>query len=122
MEKAREALLFSLEKMPDKGLRFDHLTIGLGESEGSIELLFKVGEKEKAIEVAKTVCDRAIGVTRYYTMNNNPYADENRRGMYVLSELQNILYRYGEDALAEKYEKAYEDILKILEAQIGPVE
>jgi len=122
MDKAREALLFSLEKMPDKGVRFDHLTIGLGESEGSIELLFKVGEKEKAIEVAKTVGDRAIGVTRYYTMNNNPYADENRRAMYVLSELQNILYRYGEDALAEKYEKAYEDILKILEAQIGPIE
>jgi len=108
--------------MPDAGVRLDHLTIGIGDSEGSIELLFKVGEKEKAVEVAKTVGDRAIGITRYYTMNNNPYADENRKSMYILSELQNILYRYGEDELAKKYETAYEDILKILEAQIGPIE
>jgi hypothetical protein len=122
LEKARKALLFSFEKMPDAGVRLDHLTIGIGDSEGSIELLFKVGEKEKAVEVAKTVGDRAIGITRYYTMNNNPYADENRKSMYILSELQNILYRYGEDELAKKYETAYEDILKILEAQIGPIE
>ena len=122
LEKAREALLFSFEKMPDKGIRLDHLTIGLGGSDGSIELLFKVGEKEKAVETAKIVGDRAIEITRYFTMNNNPYADENRKSMYILSELQNILYRYGEDELAKKYETAYEDILKILEAQIGPIE
>lgn len=122
LEKAREALLFSFEKMPDKGVRLDHLTIGIGDSEGSIELLFKVGEKEKAVETAKIVGERAIEVTRYFTMNNNPYADENRKSMYILSELQNILYKYGEDELAKKYESAYEEILKILEAQIGPVE
>lgn len=122
LEKAREALIFSFEKMPDKGVRLDHLTIGIGDSEGSIELLFKVGEKEKAIETAKIVGDRAIEITKYFTMNNNPYADENRKSMYILSELQNILYKYGDDELAKKYESAYEEILKILEAQIGPVE
>lgn len=121
LEKARKALLFSFEKMPDKGVKFDHLTIGIGESEGSIELLFKVGEKEKAIEVATLVGDRAIEITRYYTGKSDPYADENRRSMYILSELQNILYRYGEDELAKKYETAYEDILKMLEAQVGPI-
>jgi hypothetical protein len=117
LDQAREALLFSFNKMPDKGVHYDHLTVGIGETKGSIELLFLVGEKEKAIEVAKTVGDRAIEITRYYTLNGNAFNNENRRNMYVLSELQNILYRYGESELAKKYENAYNDLLKILQAQ-----
>ncbi|MFM7329973.1 MAG: DUF2723 domain-containing protein [Bacteroidota bacterium] len=120
MDKAREAMMFSLEKMPDRGVRFDHLTIGIGNSQGTIELLFRLGEKEKAVEMAKLVGDRAIEITRYYTLSNDPFNDNNRRNMYVLSELQNVLYKYGEDELGKKYETAYDDILKILEANSPP--
>ena len=117
LDKARQAMVFSLERMPDKGVRFDHLTVGVGNSQGSIELLFRLGENEKATEIAKVVGDRAMEITRYYTLKGEAYADDNRRNMYLLNELQNILYRYGEEEQAKKYEAAYEDIIKILEAQ-----
>lgn len=119
MEKAHEAMMFSLKTIPDSVVRYDHLTIGVGKSQGTIELLFRLGEEEKALEVAKTVGNRAIEITRYYALNNNAYSDDSRRNMYVLSELQNILYRYGEEELAKKYETAYDDIIKLLEAQGG---
>ena len=120
MDKAREAMMFSLERMPDRGVHFDHLSIGIGNSQGTIELLFRLGEKEKAMEMARLVGDRAVEITRYYTLNNDPFNDSNRRNMYVLSELQNVLYKYGEEELGKKYETAYDDILKILEANSPP--
>ena len=46
LDKARKVLLFSLEKMPDKGIAFDHTAVEM------VDLLFKVGEKEKAMEIA----------------------------------------------------------------------
>ena len=117
MEKAREAILFNLKTIPDEVIPYDHLTIGVGKSQGTIELLFRLGENEKAIDVAQKVGDRAVEITRYYAGTNNAYADNSRRNMYVLSELQNLLYRYGEEELAKKYETAYNDIIKMLEAQ-----
>src|SRR5439155_6308200 len=53
-EKAKGLLLFSLEKMPDKAVRYDYTAAE------AVNLLLKLGEKAKAIEVAKTIGDRAI--------------------------------------------------------------
>lgn len=119
MDKAREAMMFSMKAIPDSVIRYDHLTIGVGKSQGTIELLFRLGEKEMATDVALKVGDRAVEITRYYASAGNAYSDESRRNMYILSELQNLLYRYGEDSLAKKYEAAYNDVIKLLEADMN---
>jgi hypothetical protein len=119
MEKAREVVLLNITKMPDAAVRMDPAYVGIQEDQGTIELLFRVGEKEKAIELSKILGDRSIEVTDYYMLKDNGYGEDSRTYIYMLAELQNILYRYGEDELAKKYEAAYERIMKNLQVQEG---
>jgi hypothetical protein len=76
-----------------------------------------VGEKERAVELAKTLGDRSIEVTNYYVNKGEGYGIESRKYIYILSELQNTLYRYGEGDLAKKYEDAYDNIYKNLQVR-----
>jgi hypothetical protein len=115
MEKARETVLLNVNKMPDKAVRMDPSYVGIGEDQGTIELLFRVGEKEKAIELAKTLGDRSVEVANYYVNKGEGFGVESRKYIYILSELQNTLYRYGEGDLAKKYEDAYDSIYKNLQ-------
>jgi len=117
MDKARETILLNITKMPDKAVRMDPSYVGIGEDQGTIELLFRVGEKEKAIELAKILGDRSIEVVNYYLGKSQGYSDDSRKYIYILGELQNTLYRYGESELAKKYEDAYEGIMKNLQVQ-----
>jgi hypothetical protein len=112
MEKARETVMLNITKMPDAAVRMDPSYVGIGQDQGTIELLFRVGEKEKAIEFAKLLGDRAIELTNYYLSKDMGYSDDSRKNLYYLGELQNILYRYGEAELAKKYEDAYDAALK----------
>jgi hypothetical protein len=91
--------------------------VGIGEDQGTLELLFRVGEKEKAIELSKILGDRSIEVGNYYISKGQGYSDDSRRYIYMLGELQNILYRYGEGDLAKKLEDAYDTMLKNLRSQ-----
>lgn len=112
MEKARETVMLNITKMPDAAVRMDPSYVGIGQDQGTIELLFRVGEKEKAIAFAKTLGDRSIEVTNYYLSKDLGFSDDSRKHLYYLGELQNILYRYGEAELAKKYEDAYDAALK----------
>ena len=120
MDKAREAMMFSLYKMPDKGVKFEVTAIGYGNSQGTIELLFRLGENEKALEIASLTGDRALENARYYFLRGDYYNESGRRSLIILGELQNILYKYGEDKSAKKYEDGYNDILKMLEVNSPP--
>lgn len=115
MDKARETVLFNINKMPDVAVRMDPSYVGIGEDQGTLELLFRVGEKERAVELCKILGDRATEVANYYLLNDQSYSDDSRRYIYMLAELQNILYRYGEGDLAKKYEDAYDNIMKNLQ-------
>ena len=119
MDKAREVVLLNVNRMPDKSLRMDPSYVGIQEDQGTIELLFRVGEKEKAIELAKILGDRSIEVTNYYIANGQGFSDESRKYAYMVGELQNILYRYGETELAKKYEDAYEKIMRDMQINEG---
>jgi hypothetical protein len=105
MEMARKALLFSMEKMPDKAVPYDHTSVG------TIELLFKVGEKEKAIETATLVGNRAIEFGAYVIKERLGITIEMRRALYILGELQRVLYENGETELGKKYEDAYQNYI-----------
>lgn len=99
-DKAREVLLKSLEWMPDKSLPYDYTTAT------TVEYLFRLGEKDKAIEIAKTLGERADEKLGYYIANNNNIGFELQQNLVILRELAQTLNRYGELELAEKFADA----------------
>lgn len=101
-DKAREVLLFSLEKMPDKGVPYDPFT-----SIPMVEMLMEVGEKDKAIEITNTMTRRADEMLSYLIREDEINTDL-RMYMQVLGEHQRIMYKYGESDLAEQIENLYE--------------
>lgn len=108
-EKAREVLLYSLEKMPNATVPFD---ISNARNVGT---LFELGEKEKAVEVATKLGNRMVDMAEYNISNRN-FGNDTYTAIVILSELQRVLYRYGEAELAKKYEDAYAKNAEIFQA------
>ena len=99
--RAREVLLFSLAKMPDHGVRYDFTNAQM------VELLLEVGEKAKAVEIANTLSTRSDQLATYY-LDKREYGRELQIPLVILSELQRVLYTYGETELAKKIETIYD--------------
>ncbi|MFN7601449.1 MAG: DUF2723 domain-containing protein, partial [Bacteroidota bacterium] len=108
MEKADKLLMFSLAKMPDNVIPYDHT------APETIDLLFQVGEKDKAIEMAKVVGDREITMGNYL-MDEGRGISDMRKSIFVLNALQRTLYQNGENDLAKKYEDASEAMMAALQ-------
>ncbi len=100
MEKANKVLEFSLSKMPDRVIPYDITAPTL------VDLLFQVGQKEKAIEIAKLIGDRADEMATYLIEENYGMNTELRRNAFILNSLQQTLYVNGEMELGKKYEDA----------------
>ncbi|HEY3402691.1 MAG TPA: DUF2723 domain-containing protein [Ohtaekwangia sp.] len=98
--RAREVLMHSLTSMPDGSIRYDYTT------SQTIALLFEVGEKEKAIEIANKMWTRADQLADYY-IREKDFSRELQVNIIILGELQRTLYRYGEEELAKQIEDAY---------------
>ena len=111
--KAKELLLFSLKKMPDSAVRYDYTTAE------TINLLFMVGEKWKAVDIAKTIGDRAIEMATYLTKERKGLTNDLRNNLALLNILQRALYENGEMELAKKYEEAYSELLAELQLNEG---
>ncbi|HNP17443.1 MAG TPA: DUF2723 domain-containing protein [Fulvivirga sp.] len=102
-EKARKALLFSLEKMPDIAVPYDY------SSSRTLSLLFAAGENEKAIEMSKVLGDRSVEMVNYLVdKGDGSLGYEIQVNLVILGELQRALYQNGEVDLAKKYEEAYD--------------
>jgi len=99
-DKAKEVLLFSLEKMPNKAIPYDYT------STQTMAMLFRVGEKDKALEIAQIVGDRSDELLEYYIANDIDLRYELQRNVIILNDLQRTLKRYGQDELGTKYETA----------------
>ena len=111
--RAKNVLFFSLDKIPDKAIRYDLTAVS------QVDLLFKIGEKAKALEIANTIGPRAIEMADYETKKYSGISIEIQRNLYVLGELQRILYENGENELAKKYEDAYQRIIEGLQVTEG---
>ncbi|MCF6361297.1 MAG: DUF2723 domain-containing protein [Cyclobacteriaceae bacterium] len=96
-DKAREVVLKGLELMPDASLPFDYTTAT------TIEYLFLLGEKEKAIELANILGNRADEKLSYYIENGNNLGYELQSNLVILRELAQTLNRYGELEMAEQF-------------------
>jgi hypothetical protein len=110
--KAREVLLYNLAKMPDASVPYDYTNAQ------TVDLLFEVGEKEKALEIAKTMSTRADDLATYY-IKKRSYGRELQLNVVILGELQRVLYKYGEADLAKKLEDLYEKHTSVLQTQYG---
>lgn len=108
-EKAREVLLFSLEKMPDEAVRYDYTATR------TISLLYQLEENEKATEIAKVLGERSIEMADYMIRNNFEIGYELQKSLVILSELSRTLMRNGEEELAKKYSDAYDQFVGTLE-------
>jgi hypothetical protein len=64
-ERARKALLFSLERMPDVSIDFDYTTAR------TVALLYMVDANDKAKEVAQTLGDRSLEMLDYLIESGN---------------------------------------------------
>jgi hypothetical protein len=106
--KAREVIMYSLTKMPDKAVPYDYTNAQ------SIAILFEVGEKEKALEMANLMSTRADELATYY-IGKSSYGRELQLNVVILGELQRVLYRYGESELAQKIEGLYEKHFSVLQ-------
>ncbi len=102
-ERARNALLHSLEKMPDTAIKYDYTSARM------VALLYMVDEDEKALEVATTMGDRSMEMLDYMTSAGNASMGyEMQVNLVILAELQRTLLSNGETELAKKYEDAYD--------------
>jgi hypothetical protein len=112
-ENAKKMLLFGLEKMPDKGVRYDFTAAE------TANLLFQVGEKEKAIELAKTIGDRSLEMATYLIGDGSGFDSDLRNNVVMLNILQRTLYENGENKLAKEYEDAYNKLISDLQLNTG---
>lgn len=95
--KARETLLFSLEKMPDAGVRFDYTTAR------TVDLLFEVGEKDRALEITDIMIPRSDEMLGYL-ITERDFGREFQIHYTILRELERIMYHHGETELGKKLE------------------
>jgi hypothetical protein len=109
LEKADKVLEFSLEKMPDRVIPYDITTASM------VDLLFQVGQKEKAIEIAKVIGDRSDEMATYLIEQNYGVTTELRRNMFVLNSIYRSLYENGEMELGKKYEDALNKLMASLQ-------
>ncbi len=110
--KAREVVLHSLTKMPHKSIPYDV------SNARNVEMLFEVGEKEKAIELANILGKQMDEMADYHLRSGN-YGNDLYNSVVVLGELQRVLYRYGEAELAKKYEDAYQKYADMMQMEQG---
>lgn len=99
IDSARKITLYNLERIPDKAIPYDYSTAF------TVQLLFEVGEKEKAVEIAKTMATRADELATYY-VGHESYNSPLREQIVILQILEQTLYKYGEPELAKTTEDA----------------
>jgi hypothetical protein len=107
-EKAREVILFGLARMPDASIPYDYTNAQ------TVDMLFEVGEKEKALEISNVMSKRSDELATYY-IEKREFGRELQVNVVILGELQRVLYKYGEAELAKKIEESYEKHANVLQ-------
>ena len=100
IELAKDVLLKGLKYMPDDGVNYDIFSIQ------QVSLLLAVGERDWALDIAKTYSTRAVEWLDYITNNNqlalNGYSYQQR--VLALNEMARAFRAANEKELAAEYE------------------
>jgi len=111
--RAKKVLMFNVETIQDRAVAYDLTSVT------TIDLLFKVGEKQKAIEMANLMGPRAYDMAVYEMNKYSGISLEIRKDLYILDQLQEILYRNGEMELGKKFEDQYTSVINALQVTEG---
>jgi hypothetical protein len=109
MAKADSVILFSLAKMPDKAIKYDHTT------PETIDLLFQVGQKDMATEIARVLGNRSEEMASFLIDEGYGFSSDLRKNVFVLNALQRTLYENGQEELAKRFEDAYNRLVASLQ-------
>ena len=99
--------------MPDTVIPYDP------SSPDTVNLLFKAGQKQKAVEVATVVANRANEVASYLLSEGDGASFELRKNIYLLGAMQQSLYANGQNELASNFEDAYAKLISDLQHNKG---
>lgn len=109
IKKAEEVVLFSLNKMPDEAVPYDP------SAPDTVNLLFKVGQKERAVDMAQVIAERSAEVASYLIANGGDLTFELRKNLFLLGSIQRTLFENGEIESAMRYEESYMRLITELE-------
>jgi len=107
-EKALEVINFCFEKMPDKAVPYDYNIPRF------VSLLYKLGEKEMADEIATTIYNRAKQTLEYY--DTHVEDAEQIKGL-ELHKLSVLHQAYQQNQMKEKADEAYALLVKYYKPQ-----
>ena len=96
-DRAREVLSKSLDTIPDASIPFDYVTAQ------TVQLLFAVGEDERATKIAELLGERADEMLTYYAEENENPGNEEQKNLLILNELSRAFSSAGQPELAKKY-------------------
>lgn len=108
LEKAKKVLDFNLTKMPDAAIRYD-ITVTT-----TVELLMRAGERQKALDIAELMSNRAIEMITYCIAENKGITLDLRKSLFILGDLERVMDQQGEPELAKKYKDTYESFYQEL--------
>lgn len=101
-EKAKEVILFCLNKMPDSTVPYDYFTPRF------VPLLLQIGDEKTALNICNTMGMRADQELAYYMKNrkkaNNQEIEIN---LYVLNQIVSSLKQFNKVEEAKKYEDIF---------------
>ena len=102
-EKARAALLKSLEVIPNQSIPYDVASVQ------SVALLLSLGEAEKADHIAATMSERAVDLLAYLKENDNSlYELQKNISLFALNRFANFYHQAGRTEDSVKYQAMFE--------------
>ena len=99
VDRAKEVLNKSLSLIPDASIPFDYVTAQ------TVQLLFEVGEDERATEISQLLGDRADEMLTYFAKENSSPGNEQQKYLMMLNEVSRALKGAGQAELSKKYEE-----------------
>ena len=101
MDKAKEVIYKSLEAIPDESIPYDYTT------SQTVKLLYRLGENEKAKEIAGLIGERANDALLYFGEYNINIGNETQKNLLILNDLVNTMKTENENELAQKFEEYF---------------
>jgi hypothetical protein len=100
-DEARAVLNKSLEAIPDISIPYDYT------SSQMVKLLYRVGEQDKAKEIAEVIGERANDALNYFGEYGISIGNETQKNLLILNDLVNTMKSQQENELAQKFEEYF---------------
>lgn len=100
-DEARAVLDKSLAAIPDISIPYDYT------SSQMVKLLYRVGEQDRAKEIAELIGERANDALNYFGERGISMGNETQKNLLILNDLVNTMKSQQENELAQKFEEYF---------------